>query len=45
VTVAFKKELARYKQSKGAVQFPIDKPIPLDIVMKIVKYRVRENES
>jgi len=43
--IAFKKELAPYKQSKGAVQFPIDKPIPLDIVKEIVKYRVRENES
>ena len=37
--IAFKRELAPYKQSKGAVQFPIDKPIPLGIVRKIVKYR------
>ncbi len=43
---AFKKELASYKQSKGAVQFPIDKPIPFDIVRKIVKFRVqKENEA
>ena len=43
--VAFKKELSPYKQAKGSVQFPIDKPIPLNIVKKIVKYRVMENEE
>jgi uncharacterized protein YdhG (YjbR/CyaY superfamily) len=42
---AFKKELSRYKQAKGSVQFSIDKPIPLDIVKKIVKFRVKENLS
>ena len=42
---AFKKELSQYKQAKGSVQFPIDKPIPLDIVKKIVKFRVKENLS
>ena len=40
---AFKKELSSYKQGKGSVQFPIDKPIPYDLVKKIVKYRVTEN--
>ena len=40
---AFKKELSVYKSSKGAVQFPIDKPLPLDLVSRIVKYRVEEN--
>ncbi len=40
---AFKKELSSYKQGKGSVQFPIDKPIPYDLVEKIVKYRVKEN--
>jgi uncharacterized protein YdhG (YjbR/CyaY superfamily) len=40
---AFKKELSQYKQGKGSVQFPIDKPIPYDLVEKIVKYRVKEN--
>lgn len=43
--IAFKKELSSYKQSKGAVQFPFDKPIPFDIVKKIVKFRVKENEA
>jgi uncharacterized protein YdhG (YjbR/CyaY superfamily) len=39
----FKKELARYKLSKGTIQFPLDRPIPFDLVKKIVKFRVREN--
>jgi len=38
---AFKKELSPYKQGKGSVQFPIDKPIPFDLVGKIAKYRVK----
>ena len=42
---AYKKELSPYKQSKGTVQFPLDKPIPFDLVKKIVKFRVKENES
>jgi uncharacterized protein YdhG (YjbR/CyaY superfamily) len=42
---AFKKELTPYKQAKGSVQFPLDKPIPFDIIKKIVKYRVKENEA
>ncbi|MDD5772080.1 MAG: DUF1801 domain-containing protein [bacterium] len=41
----FKKELSPYKQAKGSVQFPLDKPIPFDIIKKIVKYRVKENEA
>lgn len=41
--LAFKKELAGYKSSKGAVQFPIDKPMPLSLVSKMVKYRIKEN--
>jgi len=40
---AFKKELSPYKQGKGSVQFPLDKPIPFDLVTKIVKFRVKEN--
>lgn len=38
----FKKELAKYKSSKGAVQFPIDKPLPLGLIGKIVRFRVKE---
>jgi uncharacterized protein YdhG (YjbR/CyaY superfamily) len=40
---AFKKELSDYEVSKGTIRFPLDKPIPLDLVRKIVKYRVKEN--
>ena len=40
---AFKKELSVYKGAKGSIQFPIDKPIPLNLVSKIVKYRLKEN--
>jgi uncharacterized protein YdhG (YjbR/CyaY superfamily) len=40
---AFKKELAPYKGAKGSVQFPIDQPLPLPLIRKIVAYRVKEN--
>jgi uncharacterized protein YdhG (YjbR/CyaY superfamily) len=40
---AFKEELSSYRQGKGSVQFQMDKPIPYDLVEKIVKYRVTEN--
>ena len=40
---AFKEDLSPYKSSKGAVQFPIDKPIPFELVKKIVIFRVEEN--
>ena len=42
-TAAFQKELAPYKKSKGSVQFPLDRPIPYDLVAKIVEFRVRES--
>lgn len=38
----FKKELTSYKLSKGTIQFPLDKPIPLTLIKMIVKYRVKE---
>lgn len=37
---AFKDELSGYKSSKGAVQFPLDRPIPYDLISRIVKFRV-----
>jgi len=40
---AFKDELNEYKVAKGSVQFPIDEPLPLDLVARIVQFRVREN--
>jgi len=39
---AFRRELSQYKQGKGSVQFPVDKPIPYDLVEKIVRFRVKE---
>lgn len=40
---AFQKELSIYKTGKGSIQFPLNKPIPYDLITKIVKYRVQEN--
>jgi uncharacterized protein YdhG (YjbR/CyaY superfamily) len=40
---AFQKKLAPYKYSKGAVQFPLDKPVPFDLITDIVRYRVEES--
>jgi len=40
---AFKKELSAYETSKGTVQFPMNKPLPFDLIKKMVKYRVKEN--
>ena len=40
---AFKDELASYKFSKGAVQFPLDESIPYELIERIVKFRVDEN--
>jgi uncharacterized protein YdhG (YjbR/CyaY superfamily) len=40
---AFKPELSVYKQGKGSVQFPLDRPIPYDLIERIVKFRVEEN--
>jgi uncharacterized protein YdhG (YjbR/CyaY superfamily) len=40
---AFQQELSVYKSSKGAVQFPLDQPIPYDLVAAIVNFRVKEN--
>jgi uncharacterized protein YdhG (YjbR/CyaY superfamily) len=40
---AFSKELAGYVTSKGAIQFPLDKPLPVSLISNIVKFRVKEN--
>ncbi len=40
---AFQAELSAYKGAKGSVQFPINQPLPLDLVRRIVEYRVGEN--
>ncbi len=41
----FKKELAGYQISKGTVRFPLNKPIPFDLVRRMVSFRVEENTS
>jgi uncharacterized protein YdhG (YjbR/CyaY superfamily) len=40
----FKSELSEFNTSKGAVQFPYNKPIPYEVISKIVKFRVKENK-
>jgi len=40
---AFQADLAGYEQSKGAVRFPLDLPMPLDLIEQIVRYRVAED--
>ena len=42
---AFEKELSAYKGAKGSIQFPIDQPMPLDIIIAITKFRVAQNLS
>lgn len=39
----FKKELSAYKGGKGTVQFPLDKPMPLHLITRIVKFKIKEN--
>ncbi|MCL4870054.1 MAG: DUF1801 domain-containing protein [Anaerolineae bacterium] len=42
---AFKGELSGYKQGKGSIQFPFNKPIPYDLIRRIVQFRVEENKA
>jgi len=42
---SFKNELKSYPYSKGAVQFPHDKPFPLSLISKMVKYKLAENKK
>jgi uncharacterized protein YdhG (YjbR/CyaY superfamily) len=39
---AFKKELSKYKVAKGSIQFPLDEPIPYDLITQIARFRVKE---
>ncbi|WP_295672544.1 DUF1801 domain-containing protein [uncultured Mucilaginibacter sp.] len=41
----FKQELTAYKFSKGAIQFPIDKPLPVDLIRRMVKFRVQQDSE
>jgi uncharacterized protein YdhG (YjbR/CyaY superfamily) len=42
---AFKAEIGRYKSSKGAVQFPLDEPLPVELIARIVKFKMDENSK
>ena len=42
---AFQKQISAYKSSKGAVQFPIDESLPLALIVRIVKFRVKEESA
>src|SRR5476649_2142452 len=39
----FRAELSAYKEGKGSVQFPLDKPMPLDLITRMVQFRVAKN--
>lgn len=41
----FKDELSVYKQGKGSVQFPLNQPLPMDLIARIVQFRVQENRK
>lgn len=43
--VVFKERLAEYKTSKGAIQLPYDKPVPVKLITDIVKYRLKEDNE
>jgi uncharacterized protein YdhG (YjbR/CyaY superfamily) len=43
--VSLKKEMSAYEGSKGTIKFPIGEPMPLALIKKMVKYRVKENEE
>ena len=42
---AFRKELSKYKQGKGSVQFPLNSPMPYGLIKRIVKFRLKQNEQ
>jgi uncharacterized protein YdhG (YjbR/CyaY superfamily) len=41
----FEKELDGYKQGKGSVQFPLDESLPIELIKKLVEFRVKENNA
>lgn len=43
--IEFQEELSKYKQGKGSVQFPLDQPIPYDLIERIVKFRATKNNE
>ncbi len=43
--VKMKNELKKYETTKGSIHFPLDKPLPAALIKKIIKVRIKENES
>lgn len=43
--LAFRKELSKYVTAKGSAQFPLDRPMPLALIKRIVKFRVKEQQE
>lgn len=43
--LAYQKELSAYKQGKGSVQFPLDEPMPLDLIARMVRFKIKENNK
>ena len=41
----FEQDIAKFKHAKGSIQFPIEDPLPLDLIIKIVNFRIKENLS
>jgi uncharacterized protein YdhG (YjbR/CyaY superfamily) len=41
----FKNDLSKFEGSKGTIRFPIDKPLPLALVGRIVKFRIKQNQN
>jgi uncharacterized protein YdhG (YjbR/CyaY superfamily) len=41
----FQKEISGYRSSKGAIQIPLDEPLPIDLIQKITRFRVKENST
>src|SRR5690349_5993634 len=42
---AFQKELSGYKQARGSVQFPLDQPMPLDLIKRMVQFRIKQQDE
>ncbi len=41
----FKDELRRYKQGKGSIQFPLDEELPLELIKRMVEFRIEESKA
>lgn len=39
---AFEKKFSKYKQGKGSVQFPLDQPLPIDLIREVIRYRIQQ---